>query len=222
MILGTKCESHGQIARVFSIAWIRPNCAAWRQGTTRRSRPDICWTDVAPKLFGASCDRQPLNSAAQHLLAHCCLTKRFFPFVENWLHASRTSRQANCWSKRRWQRNLLNPWPCGPAKLDWSAGSRARSRRATREAYRRVVRTLAADAAALLREWETEIEAMLGDSGQMEIMRDWGAKLTGDGGLTIDAPQAALAPDLLGRLKTPWWRCWGQSLTAKTDKTGHP
>ncbi len=61
---------------------------------------------------------------------------------------------------------------------------------ATREAYRRTVRalaevegetvlTLSADAAVLLRAWETEIEAMLGDGGQMEIMRDWGAKLAG-------------------------------------------
>ena len=31
----------------------------------------------------------------------------------------------------------------------------------------------------LLREWETEIETMLGDGGPMEIMRDWGAKLAG-------------------------------------------
>ncbi|MBX3435418.1 MAG: DUF3987 domain-containing protein [Pirellulales bacterium] len=61
---------------------------------------------------------------------------------------------------------------------------------ATREAYRQTVRALAetegefilqlaADASAALREWETEIEAMLGDGGQMEIMRDWGAKLAG-------------------------------------------
>jgi len=61
---------------------------------------------------------------------------------------------------------------------------------ATRGAYRQVVRALAdvegehvlqltADAAALLRDWESEIEAMLGDGGQMEIMRDWGAKLAG-------------------------------------------
>jgi hypothetical protein len=61
---------------------------------------------------------------------------------------------------------------------------------ATREAYRQAVRKLAeaegefvlqlaADAAALLRDWETEIEAMLGEGGQMEIMRDWGAKLAG-------------------------------------------
>jgi len=61
---------------------------------------------------------------------------------------------------------------------------------ATREAYRQAVRKLAeaegefvlelaADAAALLRDWEAEIEGMLGDGGQMEIMRDWGAKLAG-------------------------------------------
>jgi hypothetical protein len=60
----------------------------------------------------------------------------------------------------------------------------------TRDAYRHVVRTLAdvdadtalrlADvAAAALCDWEAEIEAMLGDGGQMEIMRDWGAKLAG-------------------------------------------
>jgi hypothetical protein len=61
---------------------------------------------------------------------------------------------------------------------------------AAREAYRRAVRALAevegettlqlsADASAVLRDWETEIEAMLGDGGQMEFMRDWGAKLAG-------------------------------------------
>lgn len=68
---------------------------------------------------------------------------------------------------------------------------------AVREAYRQAVRglaesfvniegaaeplvlRLAADAEAFLREWEGEIEAMLGDGGQMEIMRDWGAKLAG-------------------------------------------
>lgn len=61
---------------------------------------------------------------------------------------------------------------------------------ATREAYRLTVRALAevegefvlrlaADAAALLRDWEAEIESMLGDGGELEIMRDWGAKLAG-------------------------------------------
>ncbi|MDA1326294.1 MAG: DUF3987 domain-containing protein [Proteobacteria bacterium] len=61
---------------------------------------------------------------------------------------------------------------------------------ATREAYRQAVRAmtevkgefvlqLSADAAALLRDWETEIEVMLDEGGQMEIMRDWGAKLAG-------------------------------------------
>lgn len=61
---------------------------------------------------------------------------------------------------------------------------------ATREAYRQAVRALAEvegefvlrltdDAETSLREWETEIEAMLGDGGSMELMRDWGAKLAG-------------------------------------------
>lgn len=61
---------------------------------------------------------------------------------------------------------------------------------ATREAYRQTVRKLAdvdgeyvlrlaPDAAALLQDWEAEIEAMLSEGGQMEIMRDWGAKLAG-------------------------------------------
>jgi len=61
---------------------------------------------------------------------------------------------------------------------------------ATREAYRQAVRALAdlegehvlqlaADTSAVLRDWEAEIESMLGDGGQMEIMRDWGAKLAG-------------------------------------------
>jgi hypothetical protein len=38
---------------------------------------------------------------------------------------------------------------------------------------------LAVAAAATLEAWEAEIEAMLADGGQMEIMRDWGAKLAG-------------------------------------------
>ena len=38
---------------------------------------------------------------------------------------------------------------------------------------------LADDTACLLHEWEVEIEAMLGDGGPLEIMRDWGAKLAG-------------------------------------------
>jgi hypothetical protein len=61
---------------------------------------------------------------------------------------------------------------------------------ATREAYRQAVRAMAnvegkhvlhlvVDASALLQAWEGEVEAMLADGGQMEIMRDWGAKLTG-------------------------------------------
>jgi hypothetical protein len=61
---------------------------------------------------------------------------------------------------------------------------------AKREAYRQAVRALAdvegehvlrlaADAAAF-KAWEAEIEAMLRDGGQMEIMRDWGAKLAGE------------------------------------------
>ena len=61
---------------------------------------------------------------------------------------------------------------------------------ATREAYRQTVRSLASvegecdlrlsdDAEYLLFSWEHEIEGMLGDGGQMEIMRDWGAKLAG-------------------------------------------
>ena len=60
----------------------------------------------------------------------------------------------------------------------------------TREAYRHVVQSLASvsgehvlclslEAGAKLKDWETEIEEMLGDGGQMEIMRDWGAKLAG-------------------------------------------
>ena len=59
-----------------------------------------------------------------------------------------------------------------------------------RETYRQTVRTLAgtegehvlhlaADALAAFQEWEAEVESMLADGGQMEIMRDWGAKLAG-------------------------------------------
>lgn len=59
-----------------------------------------------------------------------------------------------------------------------------------REAYRQIVRALAsangetvlglsADAATLFRDWESEIEAMLGDGGRLEDIRDWGAKLAG-------------------------------------------
>ncbi len=61
---------------------------------------------------------------------------------------------------------------------------------ALHEAYRQLIRelaevaeeyvlTLSADAAAVLREFEAEIETMLDDGGDMEIMRDWGAKLAG-------------------------------------------
>jgi putative DNA primase/helicase len=61
---------------------------------------------------------------------------------------------------------------------------------AIREMYRQAVRALAAatspsdlslddDASAALQEWEKEIEVMLGEGGEMEIMRDWGAKLAG-------------------------------------------
>lgn len=61
---------------------------------------------------------------------------------------------------------------------------------ATQEAYRQAVRALvevegeivlhmSPDASASLRNWEAEIEAMLAEGGQMEIMRDWGAKLAG-------------------------------------------
>ncbi|OYV81824.1 MAG: hypothetical protein B7Z73_17650, partial [Planctomycetia bacterium 21-64-5] len=60
----------------------------------------------------------------------------------------------------------------------------------TKDAYYRMVRQLASrqgncilrltpDALSAFTLWETEIEAMLGDGGQMEIMRDWGAKLAG-------------------------------------------
>jgi Protein of unknown function (DUF3987) len=60
----------------------------------------------------------------------------------------------------------------------------------TRLEYRQAVRTLAAiegetilhltaDASAELIEWETEIETMLADGGDMETVRDWGAKLAG-------------------------------------------
>lgn len=61
---------------------------------------------------------------------------------------------------------------------------------ALHEAYRQLIRALAevsedyilrlsADAAAVLREFEDEIETMLDDGGDMEVMRDWGAKLAG-------------------------------------------
>jgi hypothetical protein len=60
----------------------------------------------------------------------------------------------------------------------------------TREAYRQAIGRLAAiqgelvlhlsvDALADFHAWEAEIERMLDDGGQMEIMRDWGAKLAG-------------------------------------------
>jgi len=60
----------------------------------------------------------------------------------------------------------------------------------TREAYRQLVRTLAqvsgdfilcldAEAERLFRTWERDTEEMLADGGQMEVLRDWGAKLAG-------------------------------------------
>jgi hypothetical protein len=60
-----------------------------------------------------------------------------------------------------------------------------------REAYRQVVRELAAvpdgeqalrlsaAAEARLRDWEGEVERMLGDGGELEALRDWGGKLAG-------------------------------------------
>ncbi|WP_339910126.1 YfjI family protein, partial [Symmachiella dynata] len=61
---------------------------------------------------------------------------------------------------------------------------------ATREGYWQLVRALAAitdnvvlklsnKAAAAFQNWQTEIEAMLRDGGQMELIIDWGAKLAG-------------------------------------------
>jgi hypothetical protein len=41
------------------------------------------------------------------------------------------------------------------------------------------VLNLTPDAERMLRQWEAEIEAMLGDGGAMELMRDWGGKLAG-------------------------------------------
>lgn len=60
----------------------------------------------------------------------------------------------------------------------------------TQEAYRQMVRDLAeikcetvlqlsVDARGMFEHWEAEIETMLADGGEMEIMRDWGAKLAG-------------------------------------------
>ncbi len=61
----------------------------------------------------------------------------------------------------------------------------------TKNAYRKLIRKLAAElegetileltdeAQARLIEWESEIEAMLGDGGEMEAIRDWGGKLAG-------------------------------------------
>jgi hypothetical protein len=60
-----------------------------------------------------------------------------------------------------------------------------------REAYRQVVRELAAvpdgeqalrlsaAAEARLRDWEAEVERMLADGGELEALRDWGGKLCG-------------------------------------------
>ncbi|MBX3426609.1 MAG: DUF3987 domain-containing protein [Pirellulales bacterium] len=84
---------------------------------------------------------------------------------------------------------------------------------ATREAYRQTVRALAdaesefilqlaPSAMAGLREWETEIEAMLADGGQMEIMRDWGAKLAG-ATLRLAAVLHCIAHGPTGRIDAP-------------------
>ena len=68
---------------------------------------------------------------------------------------------------------------------------------ATKENYRRTVQTLAenignigsasepvvlrlsSDAAVVFHAWETKVENLLDDGGDMEVMRDWGAKLAG-------------------------------------------
>ena len=82
---------------------------------------------------------------------------------------------------------------CTRSRKAGSAGGKSRLRQFLRRCGQRIAEPcgrwptwkankclqLAADASAALREWEAEIEAMLGDGGQMEIMRDWGAKLAG-------------------------------------------
>ena len=61
---------------------------------------------------------------------------------------------------------------------------------AIRDAYHQIVRAMAdvegehvlllsPDASAAFIEWEREVETMLGDGGEMEVLRDWGAKLAG-------------------------------------------
>ena len=60
----------------------------------------------------------------------------------------------------------------------------------TQEAYRELIRTLAEtegetvltltpDAQALLMDWESDIERMLADGGDLEMMKDWGGELAG-------------------------------------------
>ena len=84
---------------------------------------------------------------------------------------------------------------------------------AKREAYRQTVRALAEtegefvlhlspDATTVLRDWESEIEEMLGDGGQMEIMRDWGAKLAG-ATLRLAAVLHCVEHGSAGRIEVP-------------------
>ncbi|MCA9232821.1 MAG: DUF3987 domain-containing protein [Planctomycetales bacterium] len=83
----------------------------------------------------------------------------------------------------------------------------------TRAAYHQIVQSLAkvegeivlqlsAEAAASLRNWEAEIEGMLADGGQMEIMRDWGAKLAG-ATLRLAAVLHCVARGPTGHIESP-------------------
>lgn len=74
--------------------------------------------------------------------------------------------------------------------IGWRKIAPAPMSNTVRETYRQTIRRLAgmegectlqlaADALAALEKWEAEIEATLGDGGQMESIRDWGGKLAG-------------------------------------------
>lgn len=64
------------------------------------------------------------------------------------------------------------------------------------------VLTLTPEASAALRRWEEEIEAMLADGGQMELMRDWGAKLAG-ATLRLAAMLHGVVHGATGRIDAP-------------------
>lgn len=67
---------------------------------------------------------------------------------------------------------------------------------------KKVTLSLNASAERLLIDWETEIESMLADGGDLEILRDWGSKLVG-ATLRLAAVMHCVQHGLIGEMDAP-------------------